>query len=236
MDSDQPETGGMPHPLRVAAATLAVLGVLFVLALGLTLGGLALIEALPTDDLPPADSTTTTLAPATTLALPPITTTVAPTTTRISTRGPVMITGEGTAVVNIALRGDVPIRFSFTAEGAANEPQGHKAATGHVRISTVTTDGGWELEGTMHCVRDLSPFAHQSNGGLGVWEVRFVADQSNHEYLEVGKYASLYVRDEPDGIYMIDAPISWDDTTCGPRGELRLVPLLDGDIEVDLTP
>lgn len=45
---------------------------------------------------------------------------------------------------------------------------------------------------------------------------------------------SLYVKDDPagDSVYMLDASISWDDTTCGPRGTLELFPLLEGDIEI----
>lgn len=53
-------------------------------------------------------------------------------------------------------------------------------------------------------------------------------------FLPVGKYASFYVKDDPtgDSAYMLDASISWDDTTCGPRGMIELQPLLEGDIEV----
>jgi len=148
----------------------------------------------------------------------------------VATQPPPIVEGEGSAEINIGQHTLDLVRFEFTASGVEPEASGRILATGPIRIST----DDWLIDGSMHCVGDLSPFPSARGGGEGVWEVRFLVIESNYEFLPNGKYGSLYVKDDPagDAIYMIDASISWDDTTCGPRGTLEMFPLLEGDIKI----
>jgi hypothetical protein len=151
----------------------------------------------------------------------------------------VLISGQG--VVAIPFGGDFSgeiIRISVTAAGRELDAQGQYPATGQIEIKTLVPFGGerdWRLHGSVVCIRDLSGFGPDA-GGEGIWEVRFVANQSSKSNVPAGKHVSIYFVDTPagDSVGWLDDPNAGNSPDCGPRGGISdtLNPLLDGNVRI----
>jgi hypothetical protein len=145
----------------------------------------------------------------------------------------VRIEGEGIVQIEFSPTDLETVRFIVSAAGGEELPTQERPGTGQVQISTVAAfDQDWQIEGSVVCVRDLSPFPVGEEGD-GVWEVRYVATFSTHRSLQVGDHASLYVKDHPNGDLAGDLTVQADvSASCGPRGRSAVRPLQSGYVTV----